>query len=139
MSRSPFPEKYASAFSPPLVNCRTLRRRFSEGNSTGEGLFAGLWPAEKTAADRLTRSARGNSIFVLINFKGESAHGAKRKTSTMRPYCNLHPSHCQADARRYRQARGADPLFCGPTKKIAAASEWALLAPRRDGTQATGS
>src|SRR5215203_5600363 len=118
MSRSPLPEKYASAFSPPLVNCLTLRRCFSEGSSTGEGLCAGLWPAEKTAADRLKRSARGNSIFVLINFKGESARGAKRKSSTTRPYCNLHPSRCQADARRYRQARGAGPLFCEPTKKI---------------------
>src|SRR5215207_3892439 len=80
MSRSPPPEKYASAFSPPSVNCLTLRRRFSAGSSTGEGLFPGLCPAGNTAAERLTRSAKGNSIFVLINLKRKSARGARRET-----------------------------------------------------------
>src|SRR5215204_3572667 len=70
MSRSPPPEKYASAFSPPFVSCLTLRRRLSDGSSTGEGLFAGLWPAENTAADRPKNSARGNINFVLINLRG---------------------------------------------------------------------
>src|SRR5215213_2932187 len=86
MSRSPAPEKYASAFSPPLVNCLTFRRRFSEGSSTGEDLLTGLCPADNTAADKPKNSARGNSIFVLITLKGEKRPRRETVDSTTRPY-----------------------------------------------------
>jgi hypothetical protein len=78
MSRPPSPEKYASAFSPPSVNCLTFRRRLSCGNSTGDRLFEGLWPAEKTAAARLNRRAKGNRVLLLINLKGTR----RRRAST---------------------------------------------------------
>src|SRR5215213_6428327 len=80
MSERPSAEKYASAFSPPLVNCRTLRRCFSAGGSTGEGLLAGLWAAENAAAESPKRRARGNSIFVLIILQGKSVRDAKGNT-----------------------------------------------------------
>src|ERR1044071_6165112 len=85
MSRSPLPEKYASAFSPPFVNCLTFRRRFSEGNSTGEGLFTGLCPTDNTAADRPTRKARGNTLFVLINLQGKAPTARHRRLHERAP------------------------------------------------------
>src|ERR1044071_2463969 len=106
MSRSPLPEKYASAFSPPFVNCLTFRRRFSEGNSTGEGLFTGLCPTDNNAADRPTRRARGNTIFVLINPQGKRPQRDKGD-STKRPYFTPRPPLCQAHAPPKNIGRGA--------------------------------